>query len=277
MEVRYAPDVKSYKKLSTEELRNAFLMENLFQDGSIQTLYFDLDRAIVGGAVPLKKSLPLLSSKQEMASQYFAERREIGIFNIGGSGKVKVDGKEFLLEFKDAVYVGRGAREVSFSSSHHKKPARFYFVSYPAHSSYPSAFIKFGKIYSTRTGNKLDANERTINRCIHADGIKSSQLVMGLTDLSEGSVWNTMPAHTHRRRTEIYLYFGLDGDSVVFHMMGEPDETRHLIVRDKQAVISPSWSVHTGVGTKSYSFIWAMGGENQDYEDMDAVKMLDLK
>ncbi len=277
MEVRYLRDNKSYKQLGTQELRNDFLVENLFQDGTIQMVYVDLDRAIIGAAVPLKKSLRLLSSKKEFASEYFAQRREVGIFNIGGTGKVKADGKEYMTEFKDAVYIGKGTKEIAFSSVDSKRPARFYFVSFPAHSSHPTALMKFGEVYSARFGNGQDANERTINRYIHADGVKSAQLVMGLTELDKGSVWNTMPVHIHQRRIEVYFYFGLNDDSVVFHMMGEPNETRHLVVHDKEAVVSPSWSIHAGAGTRNYSFIWAMGGENQDYSDMDAVETASLR
>jgi 4-deoxy-L-threo-5-hexosulose-uronate ketol-isomerase len=277
MEVRYSPDVNSYKTMKTEALRKAFLMENLVRVGEIQMIYFDLDRAIVGGASPLKEPLPLESSKKEMAAEFFAQRREVGIFNVGGKGKVRADEKEFTLDFKDAVYIGRGVREITFSSVDSSKPAYFYFVSYPAHSSFPTAHVKFGETFSNKLGTQKESNQRTLNRYIHSGGVKSSQLVMGLTELDEGSVWNTMPSHTHQRRTEIYFYFNVDSDAVVFHMMGQPSETRHIVVRDKQAVISPSWSIHSGGGTRNYSFIWAMGGENQEFEDMDVVEMSDLK
>ncbi len=277
MEVRYSPDNLGYKSFSTEQLRKSYLIENLFINGKIQMVYFDLDRAIVGGAVPIESPLQLLSTKREMAADYFAQRREIGIFNIGGVGKIKVDDQEFSVGYKDAVYVGRGAREIFLSSNDKTEPANFYFVSYPAHAVYPTSFIKHGDVYSERLGSRADANLRTISRYIHPGGVMSSQLVMGLTELDEGSVWNTMPPHTHQRRTEIYFYFNLDKDSVVFHLMGEPSETRHIVVHDKEAVISSSWSIHCGVGTKSYSFIWAMGGENQEFEDMDSVEMNTLK
>ncbi len=277
MEVRYSPDNSSYRSLKTQELRKAFLVEDLFLDGKIQMTYFDLDRAIVGGAVPLKKPLRLLSSKKEMAADYFAQRREIGIFNVGGPGKIRADGEEFAVGYRDAVYVGRGTKEVFFSSERVAKPACYYFVSYPAHASFPTRFVRFGEAYSAKLGNQKEANSRTLNRYIHPNGVMSSQLVMGLTELDEGSVWNTMPSHTHQRRTEIYFYFNLDENSLVFHMMGEPLETRHIVVRNRQAVISPSWSVHSGGGTKNYSFIWAMGGENQEFEDMDSVAMSSLE
>jgi 4-deoxy-L-threo-5-hexosulose-uronate ketol-isomerase len=277
MEVRYTPDVISYKTMKTEDIRKAFLMEDLFQEGKIQTIYFDLDRAIVGGAVPMKRPLFLESSKKEMAADFFAQRREIGVFNVGGKGKVVADKDEFVLGFRDAVYIGRGTKEIGFSSIDLHKPANFYFVSYPAHSSYPTTFIKFGETFSAKLGNQREANQRTLNRYIHPGGAKSAQLVMGLTELDEGSIWNTMPSHTHQRRTEIYFYFNVDQNAVVFHIMGQPSETRHIVVRDKQAVISPSWSIHSGGGTKNYSFIWAMGGENQEFEDMDDVDVSVLR
>ena len=277
MEVRYSPDISGYKTLKTEELRRAFLMESLFEEDRIITFYFDIDRAIVGGALPIRNPLSLLGSKKEMAAGYFAERREIGIFNVGGDGRVKADGQEFSVGYKDAVYIGRGTKEVVFSSTDPANPAYFYFVSYPAHASHPTALLKTGRVFSTRLGSQKEANLRTINRYIHPDGVKSSQLVMGLTELDEGSIWNTMPSHTHQRRTEIYFYFNMVNGSVVFHVMGEPAETRHIVIRKNQAVISPSWSIHSGAGTGSYSFIWAMGGENQEFEDMDPVDMSSLK
>ncbi len=276
MEVRYLPDATGFKRLSTAEIRSEFLIEGLFQDEAISTTYIDLDRAIVGGAAPVKKSLQLLASKKEMSSEYFTERREIGIFNVGGAGQVQADDKEFSLAFKDAVYVGRGTKDISFLSVDPARPAYFYFVSFPAHSSYPTRLIKYEEGNSSRLGKGQSANVRTVRKYIHNNGVKSSQLVTGLTDLDEGSVWNTMPPHTHQRRTEIYFYFGLDDDSLVFHIMGEPSDTRHLAVRNRQAVISPGWSIHTGVGTRNYSFIWAMGGENQDYDDMDVAGMGEL-
>lgn len=277
MEVRYSPDILSYRSLKSDELRKAFLMENLFQEGKIQMVYFDLDRAIVGGAVPGRKPLRLVSSKKEMSADYFAERREIGIFNVGGDGKIRADDKEFSVGYKDAVYIGRGTKEVAFSSVKASRPAYFYFVSYPAHAAHPTSFIKFGEVDSAHLGSEKEANSRMLNRYIHSGGVKSAQLVMGLTELEEGSIWNTMPSHTHQRRTEIYFYFNVDEKSAVFHMMGEPAETRHIIIRDRQAVISPSWSIHSGAGTKNYSFIWAMGGENQEFGDMDNVDISSLK
>ena len=277
MEVRYSPDNLSYRSLKTGEIRKAFLLEDLFREGKVEMVYFDLDRAIAGGALPVGEPLQLLSTKKEMAADFFAQRREVGVFNVGSPGKVKADGRVFTLGYKDALYIGLGTKEIVFSSDDPSKPAYFYFVSYPAHANHPTAFMKFGEVFSAKLGNTMDANSRTLNRYIHPKGVRSCQLVMGLTELDEGSVWNTMPSHTHQRRTEIYFYFNLNINSAVFHMMGEPSETRHIVVRDKQAVISPSWSIHSGGGTKNYSFIWAMGGENQEFEDMDDVEMSSLK
>jgi 4-deoxy-L-threo-5-hexosulose-uronate ketol-isomerase len=277
MQVRYAPDPVTYKKMSSDDLRNSFLIEDLFRENKIEMIYYDVDRAIVGTAVPTNNSLKLESSKKELASDYFAERREIGIINIGASGTISVDGKEFKMEYKDALYIGRGSKEIIFKSNDPKNPSSYYFVSYPSHKDFPTEHYKFSNAEPVKLGSQKDANSRTIYKYIHSNGIKSSQLVMGLTELEVGSVWNTMPAHTHQRRSEVYMYFNLEKDSVVFHMMGEPDETRHLIIRNKQAVISPSWSIHCGAATQNYSFIWAMGGENQAFEDMDSVAMNTLK
>jgi 4-deoxy-L-threo-5-hexosulose-uronate ketol-isomerase len=277
MEVRYSPDVNSYKKLSTDDLRKSFLVENLFEKNKVCLLYSDADRAIIGSAVPVNSMLQLEGNKKEMASDYFAERREIGIINIGEEGSITADGKEYKTNYKDGLYIGRGTKKIEFKSSGKEKPAKFYFVSYPSHKDFPTTHIKFSDAESVSLGNAKDANKRTIYKFIHLNGIKSSQLVMGLTELDDGSVWNTMPAHTHIRRSEIYMYFNLEKESVAFHFMGEPDETRNLIIRNEQAVISPSWSIHCGAGTKNYSFIWAMGGENQVFEDMDPVAMNNLK
>lgn len=273
MEVRYGTDPQAAKKFDTEEIRKAFLIETLFKQGSIEMLYTDVDRAIIGSAVPTDKALKLLSSKKEMAAEYFLERREMGIINVGEAGIISADGKEYAMEHKDALYIGRGVKNVELTSKKSNTPAAFYFVSYPAHTSYPTTHAAFKDVEHTPMGNVKDANKRTINKYIHEKGIKSCQLVMGLTEMDEGSVWNTMPAHTHQRRSEIYMYFNLDEKAVMFHMMGEPGETRHLVIRNRQAVISPSWSIHCGAATQNYSFIWAMGGENQAFDDMDFIDM----
>ncbi len=276
MEVRYAPNDEAYQRMTTAELRRSFAVDNLFAPNAVTMVYSDVDRVIVGSAVPLAKRLKLESSKKEMAADFFAERREVGIINIGGEGEINVDGKGYAMAFRDLLYVGRGVREIECASADPKKPSLFYFVSYPAHAAYPVAHARFNDSSKSPLGSSHNANARTITKYVHAEGIKSSQLVMGLTELNDGSVWNTMPSHTHQRRTEVYLYFGLDEESLVVHLMGKPNETRSLIMRNQQVVISPPWSIHSAAGTKNYSFIWAMGGENQEFSDMDAVPMREL-
>lgn len=277
MEVRYSPDLEGFKKLDTDELRKSFLIDSLFVKNQIPMVYSDVDRSITGSAVPVGKSLKLTASKKEMAADYFAERRELGFINIGGKGTITIDKKNYVMNNIDALYVGRGAKNISFKSANAKKPAMFYFVSYPAHTSYPNKQIKLEDAESVKLGSLADSNARTIHKYILPGKVETCQLVMGLTILEEGSVWNTMPAHTHQRRSEVYMYFGLRKDSMVVHMLGEAEETRHIIMRDKQAVLSTSWSMHAGAGTQNYSFIWAMGGENQAFDDMDAIPMTKLK
>ncbi|MDE3056992.1 MAG: 5-dehydro-4-deoxy-D-glucuronate isomerase [Bacteroidota bacterium] len=276
MEVRYAPNEEAYQRMTTSELRSAFVIENLFRQGAVTMLYSDVDRLIVGSAVPKDRPLTIEASKKEMAAEYFLERREIGVINIGGEGKIRADGKEFRMKNKDCLYLGKGVKTVECSSGDAKRPALYYFASFPAHQAFPTAHAKFSEASKTPLGSSEQANVRTITKFIHADGIKSCQLVMGLTELEKGSVWNTMPAHTHQRRMEVYLYFDMDDDSAAVHLMGKPNETRGLFMRNQQAVISPPWSIHCGAGTKSYSFVWAMGGENQEFSDMDAVGMKEL-
>lgn len=276
MEVRYAPNFNDYKKMGTSELREEFLIEKIFEGGIINLVYSDVDRAIIGSAIPVNSGLKLEASKKEMAADYFAERREIGIINIGNEGSVLADNKEYKMEHKDCLYIGRGTKEIEFRSKDKNNPAAFYIASYPSHKEFPVKHAKFSDAEPNKLGSLKDSNQRTIYKYIHQNGIKSSQLVMGLTELEEGSVWNTMPCHTHQRRSEVYMYFNLDNDSLVFHFMGDPSETRNIIVRNRQCVISPSWSIHCGAGTKNYSFIWAMGGENQAFDDMDGVKMNEL-
>jgi 4-deoxy-L-threo-5-hexosulose-uronate ketol-isomerase len=276
VEVRYTTNPKGVKGLSTKELQALYLIETLFAPATIPMVYSDIDRSITGSAVPLDGPLKLVSSKKEMAAEYFAERREIGVINIGGPGSIAIDGKAYEMPNRDALYIGRGAKEIIFSSAETASPAKFYFVSYPAHKEYPTTHVTKSDAEAQHLGGLESANDRTIYRYIHARGARSCQLVMGLTELAKGSVWNTMPPHTHQRRSEVYMYFDLDPDSFVIHLMGQPDETRHLIVRNEQAVLSPVWSIHAGGGTKNYSFIWAMGGENQVFEDMDGVGMKEL-
>ncbi|HTY00404.1 MAG TPA: 5-dehydro-4-deoxy-D-glucuronate isomerase [Bacteroidota bacterium] len=277
MEVRYLPDDRSYERMTTEELRSVFVLDSLFATGEVRMTYCDADRAILGGAIPLDRPLHLQSSKKEMAANYFAERREIGIVNIGGEGVVSADKADFRLGTHDMVYIGRGTQEVRFSSSDRATPAVFYFASFPAHTACPSRMVHRNDAEHQLLGDSATSNKRTINRYIHTGGAKSCQLVMGMTELDTGSVWNTMPPHTHQRRMEAYLYYDLGPDDIVVHLMGRPDATRNLILRNRQVVVSPSWSIHCAAATKNYRFVWAMGGENQEFGDMDAVAMTDLR
>lgn len=275
MKTIHIPDSIRTRSLSSAELRDAFLLR-LFVPGELQCVYSDVDRAVIGSAVPLDQAL-VLSSADALKSAYFCERREIGILNIGQPGRVTVDGKPFEMESLDALYVGRGSKTLRFESVNPADPAAFYLLSYPAHADYPTQQAKKADAQAVQLGSLADSNRRTIYKYIHPDGIKSCQLVMGFTQLEEGSVWNTMPCHTHERRSEIYLYFHLKPDARVFHFMGEPSETRHLVVADRDVVLSPSWSIHSGAGTSAYTFCWGMGGENQAFSDMDVVPIEDLR
>lgn len=276
MDIRYSTDSKSFKRMTTEEIRKLFLIDKLFQVDMIYLLYTDLDRGIIGSAVPTNLPLKLEASKKEMAADYFAERREIGIINIGGKGSISVDNTKYEMNYKDALYIGRESKDIFFSSDAENEPAKFYIVSYPAHTKYPTTHFNSNDAVPVKLGSQKDANKRTIYKYIFPKGIKSCQLVMGLTELEEGSVWNTMPVHTHPRRSEIYVYFNLAPEAILVHLLGEPSETKHIIIRNQQAVISPSWSIHSGVATQNYTFIWSMGGENQDFDDMDWIKMNEI-
>ncbi len=270
--MRYMPSAQQLKGMSTAELRATFLIEDLFQPGKMILHAIDLDRVIVGSAVPAEGPLSL-GVPEAIAAEYFTERRELGVLNIGGAGRVTVDDKAYELAPRDALYVGRGSRTVVFESVQAKQPAQYYVVSYPAHTTHPAKLISAGAAHPTVLGTQENANLRTLSKYFYPDALPTAQLVMGVTKLHTGSVWNTMPAHTHQRRTEVYLYFDLPEDAVVFHMMGEPRETRSLVVRNGQVALSPSWSIHAGCGTASYSFCWAMGGENQVFSDMQGVDM----
>ena len=270
MSLHTLPDAARTARMTTEELRTSFLVQGLFEPGTINLRRIDLDRLVLGGAVPTNAPLKL-EAPADLLATFFCERRELGVLNIGGAGKVSVDGAEYALGNRDLVYVSRGSRDVQFASDDAAKPARFYLVSYPAHAGYPTTLVQASTVQSGELGSMEQANRRRISRYVHAAGVQSAQLVMGMTALEPGSVWNTMPAHTHDRRTEVYLYFDLPENAVVFHQMGEPTETRHLIVRDGEVALSPVWSIHAGCGTSSYAFCWAMGGENQDYADMQVV------
>ncbi len=272
MEMRYTPDPIRFEIMDTTELRENFLIDILFVEGEITMVYSDIDRVIVGGVVPLNVSLTL-EAGEELKAAYFAERREIGVINIGCEGTVTVDGSEFTMARLDALYIGRGSRDIAFASADAANPARFYLVSYPAHAAHPTTHARIADAEPVRLGSSKECNERTIYKYIHPAGIKSCQLVMGCTQLEGGSVWNTMAPHTHERRSEVYMYFDLAETAAVFHFMGQPQETRHIVVRDGQVVISPSWSIHAGAGTTNYSFVWAMGGENQDFTDTDGIQV----
>lgn len=274
--MHYLPDRVRAAQMTTEELRASFLVQGLFAPGRITLRHIDLDRVVLGGAVPTREPLRL-EAPASLAAEYFAERRELGVLNVGAPGSVTVDGERYALDARDVLYVGRGSREVSFASDEPARPARYYLVSYPAQVSCPTAVVRRSEVQGAEIGAPERANRRRVARYVHVEGARSGQLVMGVTELQPGSVWNTMPSHTHHRRTEVYLYFDLPDDAVVLHLMGEPQETRHLVVRNEEAVLSPGWSVHSGAGTSSYSFCWAMGGENQDYADMQQVDMGTLR
>lgn len=274
--MHYLPSPEQTRRMDAGELRDRFLVSDLFRPGEVTLHFIDLDRVVLGGAVPTSEPLSL-QAPAEMAAEYFAERREVGVLNVGGPGRVTVDGTDFAMANRDGLYVGRGSREVRFTSDDPAEPARFYLVSYPAHAEHPTAHVARDQVQVTELGSQAQANQRLLYKYFHPDGMRTAQLVMGITELLEGSVWNTMPAHTHARRTEVYLYFDLPSDAVVFHMMGEPDQTRHLVVRDRQVVLSPGWSIHSGCGTRNYTFCWAMGGENQVFSDMQGVPMEGLR
>jgi len=275
MNIRYTAGLAEYKAMDTEALRNAFLAD-LFETGKLNLLYCELDRVILGAAVPTVEALALEAGR-EMACDFFCQRREAGVLNIGGSGSVLVDGVEHPLENRDALYIGRGCKTIVFRSNEPANPARFYLVSYPAHAEYPTKVARRADAHAIHLGTALQANKRTIYQYIHEKGIPSCQLVMGYTELEPGSVWNTMPCHTHERRTEVYMYFDLNSDQRVLHFMGPGHETRHLVVSNEQAVLSPMWSIHSGCGMGAYSFCWAMGGENQRFDDMDPVALENLR
>ncbi len=275
MEVRNAANPKDVKNYDTGRLREEFLIEGLFVPGEIKLVYSQVDRMITGSVSPI--SPIALEAGKELRAEYFLERREMGIINIGHKGTVTVDGTIYELDTQDGLYIGMGSKVVVFSSTDPKKPAKFYFNSAPAHMTYPTVKIEISKAEPAKMGSQTECNQRTIYKYIHPLGVKSCQLVMGMTILEQGSVWNSMPCHTHDRRMEVYLYFNMPEDAVMFHFMGEPNETRHIVMKNEEAVISPSWSIHTGCATTNYTFIWGMAGENQVFSDMDAVLMKDIK
>ena len=272
----HLPDLLRAPGLSTDELRSNFLVQGLFKRGEINLRHIDLDRVVLGGAVPLHAPLRI-DPPPSLAAAFFSERRELGILNIGETGSITVDGVLHAMCRRDMLYVGRGSRDIRLASDDADRPARFYIVSYPAHATHPTTRVARSSAIATELGASDTANRRRLAKYIHPGAVDTGQLVMGVTELMPGSVWNTMPSHTHSRRTEVYLYFDLPDDAVVVHMMGEPSETRHLIVRNEEVVLSPAWSIHSGCGTTSYAFCWAMGGENQDFADMQSVDMRELK
>ncbi|MGG1220062.1 5-dehydro-4-deoxy-D-glucuronate isomerase [Priestia endophytica] len=276
METRYAHHPEDVKHQTTEELRKNFLVETLFEKDRVHLTYTHNDRMIFGGVTPGTEELTIQLDK-ELGVNYFLERRELGIINIGDEGTVILDGVEYEMKGRDGLYVGRGTKDVRFRSKDANKPAKFYINSTPAHHTYPTVKIDIKEIDPLHKGEQATLNERDIYQYIHPNVCESCQLQMGLTMLSPGSVWNTMPCHTHERRMEVYLYFDMEPDTRVFHFMGKPDETRHLVMKNEQATISPSWSIHTGTATSNYTFIWGMCGENITYDDMDHVEMEDLR
>jgi 4-deoxy-L-threo-5-hexosulose-uronate ketol-isomerase len=276
MKILQLPDAVRYQTMSTEELRSGFLLESLFVHDSLDLVYVDLDRTVIGSAVPVTGSLRL-PCPEELRATFFLERRELGVLNIGGHGYVDVDGQEYSLDKLDALYIGRGVDSVVFRSKDASSPASFYLLSYPAHAVYPTELIQTSSQQPVCIGAAETANSRRIYKLIHLEGARSCQLVMGVTQLDTGSIWNTMPPHTHMRRSEVYLYFDIPAADRVLHLMGPPQETRHLLVADKQVVISPGWSIHAGAGTRNYKFCWGMGGENQVYTDMDPAPITELR
>lgn len=276
MENHRMPSPRETAVLDTSELRASFLLEDLFNSGEINLIYTDLDRAIVGSAIPTSSKLEL-PIDDALKADFFCQRREMGILNIGSAGTVTVDGTTYPMREHDCLYIGRGSREISFTSESAVTPAVYYLVSYPAHAAHPTTKASRADANRVELGNKNECNERTIFQYIHENGIKSCQLVMGFTEFQPGSVWNTMPCHTHDRRSEVYCYFDIPTAHRVLHMMGEPQETRPLWVADRQIVLSPPWSIHCGCGTASYRFCWAMGGENQAFTDMDRVEIAELR
>ena len=274
MKICFMADPQRYPRMTTAELRETFLL-SLCVPGEIRLAYMDLDRAVAGMAAPLQTPLPLPAPAQLRASN-FLERRELGALNIGGKGIIRVGNESYSLENLDCLYLGRGQTDVSFLSEDRDHPAVFYLLSYPAHQAYPTQLIRQSDSNPTEIGAPENSNRRTICKYIHQQGAQSCQLVMGVTHLHAGSVWNTMPAHTHLRRSELYMYFNIAEGGRAFHLMGPPQETRHIVMADREVVVSPGWSIHAGAGTQAYSFCWGMGGENQDYADMDPVSIADL-
>ncbi|WP_042859931.1 5-dehydro-4-deoxy-D-glucuronate isomerase [Dickeya sp. NCPPB 3274] len=278
MQVRQSIHSDHARQLDTAGLRREFLIEHIFDADACTMTYSHIDRIIVGGVMPVHQAVTIGEDVgKQLGVSYFLERRELGAINIGGAGVVSVDGERYEIGHEEAIYIGKGARDIRFTSADPTRPARFYYNSAPAHTTYPTRKITAAEASPQTIGDDATSNRRTINKYIVPDVLPTCQLTMGLTKLAEGSLWNTMPCHTHERRMEVYFYFDMDEETAVFHMMGQPQETRHILVHNEQAVISPSWSIHSGVGTKRYTFIWGMVGENQVFSDMDHVKVSELR
>lgn len=276
MQSRFLPDIVRYKSMDSAALRAAYLFESVFVPGKVELYSVDSDRAVFGGAVPTTEPLTL-QAPPELRAASFCDRRELGIINIGGPGKVRADEQTFAVKARECVYVGRGTKTVAFESDDRANPAAFYLISFGAHATFPTTHVGLDKARTKEVGTTEQANRRRIYQYIHQEGVKSCQLVMGFTELESGSVWNTMPPHTHTRRCEIYMYFDMSAEARVMHFMGTPEEMRTLVVADRQVVASPAWSMHFGAGTHNYRFIWAMGGENQAFDDMDGVPVTKLR
>jgi len=280
MDIRYSANPRDFKRFTTKELRREFLVDGMYVPDKVKATYSHVDRMVILGIMPVAETLSIdkgIDIWANFGTEYFLQRREVGFFNIGGSGVCKVDGTEYVMKNRDCIYIASGVREVLFNSDDKNNPAKFYGVSAPAHRSLTTKHISIADAAQMPMGAPETANKRIIYQFIHPDVLETCQLLMGLTILDPGNVWNTMPAHTHERRMEIYTYFDMPEDGVVFHMMGKPDQTRHMVIRNGEAIIAPSWSIHSGVGTGSYSFIWAMGGENQAFTDMDVIDIIKLK
>ena len=280
MDIRYSANQRDFKHYTTGEIRDEFLIENLYQPDKVVAVYSHVDRMVTLGCMPVDEVVPIdkdIDICSNFGTKYFLERREIGIFNIGGKGEIAADDETFTLDYKDCLYITKGTKNVTFKSLDKSNPAKFYMVSAPAHISYKTKFISIKDAAKKPLGDNKTSNKRVINQFIHPDVLQTAQLSMGMTVLDEGNVWNTMPAHTHERRMEIYMYFEVPKDNVIFHLMGEPNETRHVVMKNETAIISPSWSIHSAAGTSNYTFIWAMGGENQAFDDMDVIKNEDLR
>ncbi len=280
MEIRYSCNQRDFKRYTTEEIRDEFLIENLYVENEVTAVYSHVDRMVTLGCMPTTEVVSIdkgIDVWANFGTSYFLERREIGIFNIGGSGTIKADEETFHMNYKDCLYITQGTKNVTFASDDAANPAKFYMVSAPAHCAYKTTYLPIEKAVKRPLGAMETSNKRTINQFIHPDVLPTCQLSMGMTELEPGSVWNTMPSHTHERRMEVYMYFEVPNDNVVFHMMGEGKDTRHIVMQNEQAVISPSWSIHSGAGTSNYTFIWAMGGENQAFDDMDTIPTTELR